>query len=281
MTLDSCIVCGGVYIASHHPGLLECQDCRFTTADLCLSHGELVELYSEKYFAGDEYRDYLAERDIIEKHFRVRLSRLLRYVQQPDGKELLEIGCAYGFFLNIARTVFRSVQGIDISSDATKYARDTLGLSVYTEDFLLCDEIKHIDVLCLWDTIEHLQSPHLYLEKASDLMDAGGSVAITTGDINSVMARFRGAKWRQIHPPTHLHYFSKETLGKILRRYGFRVQYCKYEGMYRSLDMIAYIILTIKNNHPDMYKTLKRTGILEHSIYLNLYDIVFCIATRE
>ena len=55
---------------------------------------------------------------------------------------------------------------------------------------------------------------------------------MTTGDIGSLMARWRGARWRQIHPPTHLHYFSKLTLAQLLERHGFTVAYAGYDGMY-------------------------------------------------
>ena len=47
-------------------------------------------------------------------------------------------------------------------------------------------------------------------------------LALTTGDIGSVNARLRGHKWRMIHPPTHLHYFSAETMKALLDRHGFR-----------------------------------------------------------
>jgi len=238
-------------------------------------------LYSASYFAGEEYRDYVAERRLIEKHFRIRLQTLLAYVPDAAAKRLFEVGSAYGFFLSVARDRFASVEGIDISRDAVAYATQNLRLDVHAGDFLDHRIQGKIDVACLWDTIEHLQEPHLYLEKLVAHMDRGGVVALTTGDINSLVARFRGAKWRQIHPPTHLHYFSKDTLTRLLRKYGLAVRYCKYEGMYRSLDTIAYIILNIKHQWPAMYLRLKNSGLLNLDIYLNLYDILFVVAEKE
>jgi hypothetical protein len=91
----------------------------------------------------------------------------------------------------------------------------------------------------------------------------------------------RGKRWRQIHPPTHLHYFSKDTLARLLDRYGFEILFCGHDGMYRSVDTIAYILLNIKHKLPAVYRTLKRTKLLDWNIYLNLYDIVFIIARRR
>src|SRR5205823_6020812 len=155
------------------------------------------------------YKDYVAERPLIEKHFRIRLKQLLRFVPNAAGKRLFEIGCAYGFFLSVAREHFAAVEGIDISEDAAGYAATTLKLPVHIGDFADHEFRNSPDVLCLWDTIEHVKDPDLYLEKCSRHMRPGGVIAITTGDIGSPIARFRGRRWRQIHPPTHLHYFSR------------------------------------------------------------------------
>ena len=250
------------------------------TADLDLPSEDLEGLYGGDYFHGAEYHDYVGEQALHERHFRTRLQRLLRYVPYPSTKRLFEIGCAYGFFLNVARARFASVAGIDISRDAAAHAAGTLGLTVCAGDYLEYDISDPVDVICLWDTIEHLPQPHLYLERAAMHLTEGGVLALTTGDMGSLIARLRGARWRQIHPPTHLHYFSRDTLARLLRRYGFEIEYRGHEGMYRSLDTMAYIVLALKHGRPGLYRLLKRTGLLEHAVYLNLYDIVFVVASR-
>jgi SAM-dependent methyltransferase len=281
MTPNACLVCGGAYGRSSLPGLLRCTSCAFVTADVSLSQEELEGLYTSRYFAGDEYMDYVSERRIIEKHFRIRLGKLLQYVEKPASKKLFEIGCAYGFFLSVARQHFASVEGIDISRDAVEYAAGTLGLKVSAGDFGDYQVADTPDVVCLWDTIEHIQSPHVYLDKLSRHMQPGGMIALTTGDIGSFVARWRGQRWRQIHPPTHLHYFSRATLTSLLERHGFRILYCGSDGMYRSLDTMAYMILVLRRERPALYHALKRTGILNWDLYVNLYDILFVVAEKH
>ncbi len=275
-----CLVCGGEYAPSQLPGLLSCQTCGFVTANLDLSPAELESLYSAEYFAGKEYLNYVGERALIQRHFRSRLGRLLPHVPNASSKRLFEIGCAHGFFLEVAKPHFLSVAGIDISRDASAYARDVLGLRAATGDFMELDLTESVDVVCLWDTIEHLQHPDRYLEKVAARLNPGGVVALTTGDIGSAVARMRGSRWRQIHPPTHLHYFSKSTLEKLLERCGLVTIYTGYDGQYRSVDTMAYILLAIKQNRPALYASLKRTGVLNWNLYLNLYDIVYLIARK-
>lgn len=250
------------------------------TANVTLSGDDLAKLYTANYFSGEEYKDYLAERELIEKHFRIRLKRLLQHVRDPASKRLLEIGSAYGFFLAVAQDRFASVAGIDISQDAVHYASKTLSLPVEAGDFLEYRSPEKVDVICLWDTIEHLQYPHLYLEKASVSLKPGGVIAITTGDIGSLVARLRGSKWRQIHPPTHLHYFSRKTLSRLLRRHGFEIKFIGSEGMYRSVDTMAYIVLCLKHNFPGLYSCLRKAHFLSWDLYLNLGDTIFVVAEK-
>jgi 2-polyprenyl-3-methyl-5-hydroxy-6-metoxy-1,4-benzoquinol methylase len=274
-------VCAGEYRPDNIPGLVRCSACGFVSTDISLSADELKALYSTKYFQGEEYRDYIDDRQVIEKHFRARLKLLLSFVSDASRKNLFEIGAAYGFFLSVARSSFANVEGVDISSEAIAYAQQELHLPVAEADFLGYTPHNKIDVACMWDTIEHLASPHLYIEKLSSLMGTGGVVAITTGDIDSLVARMRGKQWRLIHPPTHLHYFSKKTLSELLSRNGFETCYTGSDGQYRSLASIAHGILMVKNHRPELYSTLRNTGMLDHALYLNLYDIMFVIAKKK
>jgi SAM-dependent methyltransferase len=261
--------------------MLTCAACRFVTADVTISPEELARLYGPEYFHGAEYMDYVADREPIQHHFRARLRRLVRYVPDSRAKDLLEIGSAYGFFLDVAKDHFRSVRGIDISVEASRYAREQLGLPVVAGDFLEQPGGDTLDVVCLWDTIEHLQHPGRYLEKISGQVRPGGVVALTTGDIDSWVARWRGSRWRQIHPPTHLHYFSMATLTRLLDRFGFTVVYRGYDGVHRNVDTMAYILLTIKRDRKRLYRALKATGVLNWNLYLNLFDIMYVIARKR
>src|SRR6476620_11752529 len=185
----NCLVCGGKFRPSRIPGLLTCEKCKFTTANLTLSEEQLRQLYTAGYFTGNEYRDYVADRSVIEKQCRLRLRRLLPFVTDTRSKRLFEIGCAHGFFLEVARTTFRSVEGIDISDDAIAYARQHLGLEARSADFLNHRFGVQPDLICLWDTIEHLSRPDLYLQKMADSLPPGGLLALTTGDLDSWLAR--------------------------------------------------------------------------------------------
>lgn len=281
MTGDrKCPVCGGAWKPSRIRGLLECRGCGFVTAEISLTRPELERLYGTPYFSGEEYRDYVAERALFTRQFQLRLKTLLRYVPAARRQHLFEIGAAYGFFLDLARRHFEHVSGIDLSREAAAYAREVVGVPVAGGDFLEYPLENPLDAVCMWDTIEHLDHPELYVEKAAAHLRPEGVLAITTGDIGSPLARWRKEKWRQIHPPSHLQYFSKRTLQLLLAKYGFELCYTGYAGCYRSADTIAYILLSLKRGKSGLYRKLKAAGLLRWSFYSNVFDILYVIAKK-
>lgn len=277
-----CIVCDGVSVKPFYAGILQCQRCNYVFANLNLTDEELLDLYSDRFFCGGEYKDYLADKRVLQKNFELRL-RVLRPLLRPERhKHLFEIGSAYGFFLDVVRNHFASVRGIDVNERGARYAHERLGLDVIQGDFLRHDfGSEKFDVVCLWDTIEHLREPHLYLQKISCHTEGGALIAITTGDIESPVAKFRKQKWRLIHPPTHAHYFSAETLTRLLDRCGFDVIYNRYCGFYRNADSAIHNILVLRHRKPRAYELLRRSGTVNFDFYLNLYDIIYVIARRR
>lgn len=280
--MNTCIVCGSISSRPLYSGILRCQECGYVYADACLTDEELVGLYRKDYFFGDEYSDYLADKRTIQKNFDQRFKTLRAFLDPARHRHLLEIGSAYGFFLEVVGGHFESVTGIDITEDGVRHGREELHLNVIQGDFLKQDFCgRKFDVVCLWDTIEHLRNPKLYLEKLSRHTQEGSLLAITTGDIESLNGRFKKSKWRLLHPPTHLHYFSRRTLEKLLGNHGFEVVYNQYCGFYRSIDNIVYNILVLRRKKPFLYDLLKRSGLDRLDMYLNMYDIMYVIARKR
>ena len=264
--MNKCIVCQSNNTPALYDGIMKCVECSHVFADLSLSNDELGNIYRKNYFFGGEYSDYVADKSVLEINFKLRQKILNRFIDKSKHRNLMEVGCAYGFYLNIAREYFETVKGIDISEDGIGYAKDELKLDVKRIDLLNYDfGSNKIDVACMWDTIEHLRSPHLYVEKLSQNLNPGGLIAITTGDIESINAKIKKENWRLIHPPTHLHYFSKTSLVTLLEKNGFEVIYNRYCGFFRSIDMVAYRLLVIERNHKKFYELLQKIGITSYN----------------
>ncbi len=279
-----CVICSQALIPmKNYSGLLRCQGCGFITTDLDISEEELKELYGGDFFHGSEYSDYTRDKPVLQRHFRRRLAEIRRCAPPAGNRRLFELGCAYGFFLELAKEEYAAVYGMDISEDAARYAREKLGLDAVAANYLdeELPEDKRFDVCCLWDTIEHVRSPELIIAKISREMNDGGVLALTTGDIGSLNARMRGRKWRQVHPPTHLHYFNPRSMTALMEANGLEVLRISHPGTFMSVDTMCHIMFVIRSKREKLYNFLKKTGLLKLNVYVNLGDLMMVIARKR
>jgi hypothetical protein len=277
-----CLICRGTDIEPLYKSLLRCRQCDYRFADFQLTDEELEQLYSHTLFHEGNFFDYAADEKYFKRNFKLRFRVLREFLEKDRHRRLLEIGSAYGFFLDVAHGEFSQVLGIDLTDEGVRHTREQLKLPAIQADFLQHDfGDSRFDVVCMWDTIEHLRRPDLYVEKIASLTEPGALLAVTTGDVQSLIARMRGPKWRMIIPPVHLHYFSNESLTRLLNDNGFDVIYNRYCGYYRSASHVAYIILTQHHNHRKLFDWLQRARSLNWGFYLNVYDIMYVIARRR
>ena len=279
-----CAVCGGTAFDVPVLGpLAKCRTCEYVflprTADL---PERVAALYAGDYFTGAEFGNYAGQRPTFARNFQDYLRRMKR--AGASGGRLLEVGCAYGFFLEQAQPDFEAI-GIDVNAAAIDAAR-AIGTNAICDEFLEHVFPSLFDVVCIWDTIEHVLEPRAYLDKSRDVLTDGGWLFLTTGDIGSLMARMRGPRWRMIHPPSHVNYFSRATMTKLLENTGFDVVSIRSVGTRRDL-VNALHLLALFSRKPlvrRMAAALERTlaGRLPSvSLYLNLHDIMFVAARKR
>ena len=116
-----------------YESLARCNACGLIRAAEFPSADELCDLYSDEYFNGNEYGDYLADRICHEKNFSRRL-RMMRTITRVE--EVLEIGCAHGLWVKYLNDQGIAATGIDISTSAVSYAVDELGVNAIPGDFM-------------------------------------------------------------------------------------------------------------------------------------------------
>ena len=279
-----CSVCGSTQPAAPtFARLSRCASCGFVYYDHSADPSlDFAALYGDEYFTGFEYFDYLGQEHALRRSLRRHLEQMGRHCQL--GGSLLEVGCAYGFFLDEARRFFEVVKGIDIAENAVAYARDVLRTDARVANFTSIDlGSEMFDVVCMWDTIEHVPAPDRFVAKAFEVLRPGGHLFITTGDIDSVVAKLQGPRWRQIHPPTHLSYFSRRTLTRMLEEGGFEVTAVETAPYYHTLQNIL-ATLRLRGGAAGRVAgvVLDRapTRLRQLGGWIDLRDIIFVAASR-
>ena len=273
----SCVCCLGSIFSPYLEGLERCTGCGHVRAALSWTPDMFAALYTGDYFKGGEYRDYEQEADALRVNFRRRLHDLVR--RHPDGGRLWEIGCAYGFFLQEADAHFEAA-GCDVAEEAVQNAITHRGVRAHCLDYLSYHPDQPYDVVCMWDTVEHLPEPHRFLEKAFQDLRPGGTLALSTGDIGACWARLRGKRWRLIHPPTHVHYFTRKSMSRLLDRLGYTQVSFHYHAFWRNLGTALEKVSAENPKVNMLYSGVRRTGLHRLNFPLNLFDLMTVYARK-
>ena len=197
---------------------------------------------------------------------------------------LLDIGCGTGIFIKAASKYYNCI-GLDISKDAIEFAVQSLGVEAISGSILDIDfKDQLFDIITMWDVIEHVSDPNEYMRAISRMIHPGGLLAITTGDIESIMFKIQNKNWHLLIPPIHLFYFSPKTITFLLEKHGFKVIKISRIGQYTN---IGYMLNKIKRLHSNstfikfIVNMTNRFKLNKFNLYMNLYDVMTVYAKYD
>jgi SAM-dependent methyltransferase len=242
----------------------QCRNCGLGCADA--SQFDPKKYYTAEYFSGshsDGYADYLGAAPVLSREFASSVKFIRHFC---DKGHLLELGCAYGLFLKEAEPFF-DVAGIEIADDAAQYARQS-GLKVLSgvADEENLDKVGMVDVIVLFDVIEHLVDPRQTLALCTRHLRPGGIIVVTTGDFASYVARITGRRWRLMTPPQHLWFFTRPSMSRLATSLGLSLEYADHPWKIVPLTLIHFQLRRMLGLRPG-HAWSSRVGIP-----VNLFD---------
>ena len=145
-------------------------------------------------------------------------------LELPDrGRNLLEVGCGLGYFMNHARAKGFNTVGLEIWQSSVDWGRRYLGLDIRDEalpEARLPAGAFH--AVAMIEVIEHLEDPKGYLKRAWELLHPQGVLFLTTPNFGTLYRAKTGWDWDVIDPYGHVQYFTMDTLARCARLAGFR-----------------------------------------------------------
>jgi ubiquinone/menaquinone biosynthesis C-methylase UbiE len=160
---------------------------------------------------------------------------VLNHLSDPKVKNkiMLDIGCGYGYFLEMAAKRGWRTHGVEIVSDAVYQAREILGEENIFNGLLkeAYFQSNHFDVVTLWDVLVFVEDPFEELTECYRIMRRGGKIGIRVRNVlfQKMIYRFylpfKGIALRlKMKKPYvfHRYCFSQQSMHQLLHRAGFK-----------------------------------------------------------
>lgn len=209
--------------------------------------------YQKAYFFEDykkQYgKTYQEDFDSIKKQCLRRIKVINEIQLDYSGKNVFDIGCAYGPFLAAANESGMNPFGTDISEDAVEYVKKELHFPASCCTFPSIDTvaefgISHFDTVTMWYVIEHFKDLDSVLKKVSSILKTGGIFAFSTPSGEGISAKSDTDYFYQISPTDHYSIWEPSKAYKVLQKYGFAVERIVSTG-----------------HHPERFPSIKKSNV--------------------
>ncbi len=241
----------GINLFNKYPNriLFNCLNCNIIFVWPLPGQKYIKDIYkTRKYYQNNKdkiigYRNYNNHRKILTSYYFKKLNEIDNYKIGKKGK-VLDVGCAYGFFLQAAKKWGWQVTGVDISPYAIKMLKKNKIKGIVGDLRKIKFPQNSFDLVTTFHTLEHANDPVSLLKEIKRILKPGGMILVGVPDQKCLLARLLGKKWHGWQHEPHLFWFDKKSL-------------------YLLLNSLGFIRISIKiDNHPrgslfDIFDTLK------------------------
>ena len=249
--MTPCSICGGaesrrVY-ALPNGALLRCWTCGTMHRDNLVDEVAAGHLYDDDAYLEAPYFEAVkvgAPRD--REPYLVYQRVLDGLAARGLSGRLLDLGCSYGAFLDLACDHGWRPSGVELSGKACAYARQERGLTIFhgtLEEARFAEGA--FEVVTLWDVIEHLEKPLDTVREIHRVLAPGGVMVLFTinqrsliNEVGHLVYRATLGTWTRpltlLYDIHHNFFFDAVTMEGMLRRGGF--ENCDFDWMEAHIE---------------------------------------------
>ncbi len=266
------------YLCKNGYWIYRCPRCHLGETDLKRDYSSFVkEFYSQGYYEGDPtrsaYVSYESDKPLIVRNMRKFLSFIRD--KKPAGT-LLDVGCAFGYFVELSLSKGYDAYGFDPSGFASAEAGKLVGTSRIQNGTIQSVRYpKHsFDVITLFDVFEHLQDPLSDMKKLASLLKKDGVMLIATGDTRSIAAKLFRRKWTFYIPPQHIFFFHRKNVRELLQSASLKPRTWFRVGKWLSLGYVLHLARTTGENPVAgwIYAHIQNTFLMRLPLYVPMKD---------
>jgi len=251
-----CPLCGSVKysrifkIANVHMALfrdvfyeivVRCCHCNFVYTNPRPSESALQRYYTEDYALEGKSVPNSIEQFLADSHNDIWFSKdrdLDLILAAKSSGRLLDVGCASGTLLWLARQRDFSVQGVEIDRRSADFVRDVLGINAFCGRLEEAGfENESFDVITMFHVLEHLPSPRLAVRNVRRMLARDGVFIAIVPNFDSWSSSKHGEKWIWLQPQNHYSHFTSQTLTDLFAREGLTCEIHSEEGRYGEAEI--------------------------------------------
>ena len=200
---------------------VKCNQCHFIYVNPTANDEYRDQFFSKKYESWTEVL-LVPEQERVDKlKFIYGLDLIENNVEEK--KKIVDIGAGSGLFLETAREKNWDVSGVEFNQKAVESIRSK-DIEVFDqplEDGIY--EENSVQVVTLWEVLEHINHPSIFLKQVWNILDDSGLLLICVPNINALVTRLLHEKARTFGGSSHVNFFSINTLTQIVEKIGFKV----------------------------------------------------------
>jgi SAM-dependent methyltransferase len=256
-----------------YPGgfsLRKCAGCGLLFNSPRLDPEELAQLYGRSYYFFN--RPDAPEFDRAVPMYRRSVALV---ADQIADKRSLDIGGGRGYLPALLKRLGWDAKAVEISSEASEYARTKFALDVFTgtiEQFSASEQKQRFPLVTAIDVIEHVPDPVAFIAAAAAVLEPGGRLIVDTPSAASRNIQIERINWKGFNP-FHIYLFNPDNLAMLLQAHGLTVEKRFTYGNIRAdryeQSMLSRLANTARQNLPAVlltpaakaYFALRRFGV--------------------
>jgi 2-polyprenyl-3-methyl-5-hydroxy-6-metoxy-1,4-benzoquinol methylase len=235
------------------------------------------------YYNTEDYISHTdSKRNLFEKVYHlvrsISLKKKLKLINsfQSLEKNLLDVGCGTGDFLQVAQQNNWNISGIEPNEQARQIANRKTNNSVFNINDLGKFKNHSFDVITLWHVLEHLPNLEQQVLTLKTLLKVNGILIVAVPNHKSNDAKHYKNFWAAYDVPRHLWHFNQDSISKLFALQNMQVvktKPMKFDAYYVSLLSEKY-----KSGSMNLFKAFwiglrsnmkaKRSGEYSSLIYI-------------
>ena len=233
---ETCMICGGIgykkiFTVSDYKhskesfDIMECDHCRFRWTANPPEEDQIGPYYDNPNYVSHSNTNQGLVFGLYQRVRRIMMNFKSGTIQEnSQGKNLLDVGCGTGHFLNHMKQASYTVYGIEPAAPAREFCKSNFGIEVHEPSALFSDQWNQkMDSITLWHVLEHLYKPDQYLSEFYKKLTSSGVLYIAVPNHQSTDASYYQNYWTGYDVPRHLWHFGPDHIKQWVESHGFKL----------------------------------------------------------